>query len=135
MFQIVVNNAPDLRNPDERQRIRSMAHTFANSRHTIGDESIQFWMDEMDRYYNTELKMNYTNSMFYKAAKHYFAAKKNEYWPEDVKWGKLGDGTSGIVAFRYVTERGKNLHFDIEVGYHYFRAQNYVILLNSSVIF
>jgi hypothetical protein len=102
--QIVINNSSDFRDPDERDRIREMIHTFANSKHTIGDESIQFWMDEMDRYYSDEIKINYTTTMFYEAAKHFFAAKKTEYWPEDVKWGKLKDGTFGVVAFRYVLQ-------------------------------
>ena len=96
----MINNPPDLRNPNDQQIVKAMAHSFANSRHTIGDESIQFWYEEMTRYYRDELKINYTNSMFYEAAKHYFSAKKNEYWPEDVKWGKMNDGTWGIVAFR-----------------------------------
>uniref|UniRef100_A0AC35G9P6 SSD domain-containing protein n=1 Tax=Panagrolaimus sp. PS1159 TaxID=55785 RepID=A0AC35G9P6_9BILA len=106
--QIVVSNAPDLRDPRERQRIKSMIHTFANSKHTIGDESIQFWMDEMDRYYTDELKINYTTSMFYEAAKHFFAAKKTSYWPEDVKWGIMKDRTIGITAFRLVFITNQN---------------------------
>ncbi|KAE9554031.1 hypothetical protein FO519_002791 [Halicephalobus sp. NKZ332] len=100
--QIVVSDAPDLRNPDERKMVHAMTHAFANSRHTIGDESIQFWLTEMDAYYRDELQINYTDPMFYEAARHFFAAKKTEYWPEDVKWGKMADGSVGIVAFRFL---------------------------------
>lgn len=79
-----------------------MVHAFATSKHTIGDESIQFWLKEMDVYYKEELQMNYTDETFYEAAKHFFAAKHTEYWPEDVKWGRMSDGTIGIVAFRFL---------------------------------
>ena len=51
-FKVVVNNAPNLGDPEERQRIRSMVHAFANTRHTIGNESVQFWMKEMEWYYS-----------------------------------------------------------------------------------
>uniref|UniRef100_A0A7E4VFC0 SSD domain-containing protein n=1 Tax=Panagrellus redivivus TaxID=6233 RepID=A0A7E4VFC0_PANRE len=100
--QIVVNNAPDLRNPEERKMVMSMVHSFANSKHTIGDDSIQFWLKEMNRYYDNELEVKYTDPMFYEAARHYFAAKKNEYWPEDVKWGRMRDGSYGITSFRFL---------------------------------
>uniref|UniRef100_A0AC34R5H0 Patched family protein n=1 Tax=Panagrolaimus sp. JU765 TaxID=591449 RepID=A0AC34R5H0_9BILA len=82
--------------------ILSMSHAFANSKHTIGDESIQFWLKEMEIYYRDELQMSYSDEMFYEAAKHFFSAKKNDQWTEDVKWGRLPSGKIGIVAFRFL---------------------------------
>jgi hypothetical protein len=98
--QVVVNNPPDLRLKEERLKIKSMVHAFANSRHTIGDDSVQFWMTEMERYYESELNMSIVDESFYGMAQHFFAAKSNEFWPEDVKWGKMPDGNMGITAFR-----------------------------------
>src|SRR3954470_9228495 len=46
--QIVVSNPPDLRHREERLRMKGMVHAFANTKHTIGDESIQFWLVEME---------------------------------------------------------------------------------------
>lgn len=98
--QIVVNHPPDLRMKEERLKIKSMVHTFANSKHTIGDESVQFWMHEMEKYYENELQLPIVDESFYGMTQHFMAAKHNEFWPEDVKWGKLEDGTVGITAFR-----------------------------------
>lgn len=54
-LQIVVSSAPDLRSSRERENIRQMVSTFANAPHAIGDQSVQFWMFEMERYYHTEM--------------------------------------------------------------------------------
>jgi hypothetical protein len=51
-WQVVVNNAPNLGDPDERKKVHSMVHTFASTRHTIGDESVQLWLNEMEWYYS-----------------------------------------------------------------------------------
>lgn len=100
--QIVVNNAPDLRDPLERERMKAMAHAFATTKHTIGDESVQFWLLEMERYYEKEVGLNISNPAFYGLARHYFAAKTTEMWPDDVKWSKLSDGTPYIKSFRFL---------------------------------
>uniref|UniRef100_A0AC35TW28 SSD domain-containing protein n=1 Tax=Rhabditophanes sp. KR3021 TaxID=114890 RepID=A0AC35TW28_9BILA len=100
--QIVVNNPPDLRNPLERKRIHEMIHDFANTRHTIGDDSVQFWMNEMEKYYKVEVDQEMNDDYFYSYAQHYIAAKSNEYWPEDIKWKINSDGTANISAFRFI---------------------------------
>jgi len=100
--QIVVNNAPDLRDPRERQRMKAMAHSFASTKHTIGDDSLEFWLLEMERYYEKEIGLNISNPEFYGLARHFFAAKKNDLWPDDVKWSKLSDGTPYIKSFRFL---------------------------------
>ncbi|KAI6217302.1 SSD domain-containing protein [Aphelenchoides besseyi] len=100
--QIVVNNAPDFRDPRERLRIKAMAHSFASTKHTIGDESIQFWLLEMERYYEKEVGLNITDAAFYGLARHYFAAKSTEMWPDDVRWSKLPDGSPYIKSFRFL---------------------------------
>lgn len=51
-LKVVVNNVPNLGDPEERHKINSMVHAFANTRHTIGDDSVQFWLNEMEWYYN-----------------------------------------------------------------------------------
>ncbi|KHN86876.1 Patched domain-containing protein 3 [Toxocara canis] len=84
--QIVVNNAPDLRDPEERQRIKSMVHAFANTKHTIGDESVQFWLKEMELYYKNELNMDIVDSAIYGMAEHFMSAKSHDIWSEDVVW-------------------------------------------------
>lgn len=102
-FQIVVNNAPDMRNLADRNRLREMAHEFANTRHSIGDASIQFWLFEMDRYYkslNDPINILNTTKNFYELTRNFFLAKNTDFWPDDVKWTKFEDGTFGIKAFR-----------------------------------
>ncbi|PAV59646.1 hypothetical protein WR25_21242 [Diploscapter pachys] len=49
-LQIVVNNPPDLRNPGQRSAIHSVVKAFANSRLSIGEEGVQFWLFEMERF-------------------------------------------------------------------------------------
>ena len=48
--QVVVNNAPDLRTRSERERVLKMAGEMCSTRHSVGVESLQFWMNEMTRY-------------------------------------------------------------------------------------
>jgi len=100
--QIVVNNPPDLRDPVERQKIKDMVHAFANNKHTIGDESIQFWLYEMERYYADEMGLNVTDKAFYGLVRHFFSARSSEYWPNDVKWARFPDGSLGIRSFRFL---------------------------------
>ncbi|KAI3418365.1 hypothetical protein GPALN_009686 [Globodera pallida] len=108
--QIVVNNPPNLGDLEERQRVRSMVHAFANTRHTIGDESVQFWMYEMEHYYTDHrtgvgIPVHNVSSakQFYGLAQHFLSARRNDYWPEDVKWEwQPGKGFSRIKAFRFL---------------------------------
>uniref|UniRef100_A0A914N234 SSD domain-containing protein n=1 Tax=Meloidogyne incognita TaxID=6306 RepID=A0A914N234_MELIC len=113
IVQVVVNNAPNLGDPEERQRIRSMVHAFANTRHTIGDESVQFWMKEMEWYYSDpkhgiagegfDMSNVTSDETFYGLAKHFFSAKHTENWPEDIKWGWLPEkGFHRINSFRFL---------------------------------
>uniref|UniRef100_A0A0N5BIX9 SSD domain-containing protein n=1 Tax=Strongyloides papillosus TaxID=174720 RepID=A0A0N5BIX9_STREA len=100
--QVVVNNPPDLRNSTEREIIKKMVHDIANTRHTIGDDSVQFWLNEMEKYYRTEADTQIQDEYYYNFVQHYLAAKSNEYWPEDIKWIKDDNGTWKIGAFRFV---------------------------------
>ncbi|KAK0429465.1 hypothetical protein QR680_011394 [Steinernema hermaphroditum] len=100
--QIVVNNAPDLRDRNERRRIESMIHAFANTRHTIGDQSAQFWLYEMERYYRDELGLALVDKSLYRMAQHFFTTKYNDVWEHDVKWGRMPDGSMGITTFRFL---------------------------------
>lgn len=92
-----------MRDPMERQRLSQMVLEFANTKHSIGDESIQFWMFEMERYYqslNDPVKISNSSQSFYELARNFFLAKNTDYWPEDVKWARFPDGTYRIKAFR-----------------------------------
>lgn len=111
--QVVVNNAPNLGSPEDRLRIRSMVHAFANTRHTIGDESIQFWLNEMEFYYmdprhgiggeGFDMSNVTSDRTFYGLAQHFFSARKTDYWPEDVKWEWSPQrGYLRIKSFRFL---------------------------------
>ncbi|CAD5206645.1 unnamed protein product [Bursaphelenchus okinawaensis] len=100
--QIVVNNAPNFTDPHERSQIKRVAHAFANTQHTIGDDSIQLWLNEMERYYNEELGLPIKDDQFYGLARHYFGARKSDYWSDDVKWAMNPDGVPYIRSFRFL---------------------------------
>ncbi|KAK6054716.1 hypothetical protein COOONC_07778, partial [Cooperia oncophora] len=100
-LQIVVSRAPDLRNREERSRINSMVSSFANARHAIGDQSIQFWMHEMERYYRTELNTTIKDEAFYEMASHFLYTHDSDPWMEDVKWSLDKQERPYISAFRY----------------------------------
>ncbi|KAI6203089.1 Patched family protein [Aphelenchoides besseyi] len=101
--QIVVNNAPDLRDLRERLRMKEMAHSFASTKHTIGDKSIQFWLLDMERYYEEEVGSNITDAKFYGLARRYFAAlNPTEICPDNVQWADTRSGWySFIKSFRF----------------------------------
>lgn len=100
---MVINNAPNMMDPQERKKIKSMAHAFATTRHTIGDESLQFWLLEMEHYYLRDIKtdINENSENFYSLALHFLNSKNTEVWPSDVKWTRLPNGKPKIKAFRY----------------------------------
>uniref|UniRef100_A0AAF5PZN4 SSD domain-containing protein n=1 Tax=Wuchereria bancrofti TaxID=6293 RepID=A0AAF5PZN4_WUCBA len=101
-LQIVVNNAPDLRDRSERRRVQSMVHAFANTKYSIGDDSIQFWLKEMEIYYKKELEMNIVDSEIYGMAEHFFSAKSQDVWSEDVIWETNEQGLYSIRSFRFL---------------------------------
>ncbi|KAM3721406.1 Patched domain-containing protein [Dirofilaria immitis] len=101
-LQIVVNSAPDLRDKNERQRIQSMVHAFANTKYSIGDDSIQFWLREMEIYYKKELEMDIVDSEIYGMAEHFFSAKSHDIWSEDVIWETNKRGLYSIRSFRFL---------------------------------
>lgn len=48
--QICVNNAPNLSDPVEKQKIMWMVGNFTNSSHSIGKDGIQFWLIEFESF-------------------------------------------------------------------------------------
>lgn len=82
-----------------------MVHSFANSKHAIGDQSVQFWLFEMERYYS-EIGISLSNisieHSFYGLAFHFISAKNTEFWPEDIVWDVKHsiDGIAKIKSFR-----------------------------------
>ncbi|RCN25115.1 hypothetical protein ANCCAN_29175 [Ancylostoma caninum] len=101
-LQVVVNNAPDLRNAAARQRIRAMVGDFATTRHSIGMEGVQFWMDDMESYYRDNLDMKIIDGAFYSMLQHWLASKHNNPWAEDLYWGDDEEGNSTVKSFRWV---------------------------------
>ncbi|KJH53331.1 patched family protein [Dictyocaulus viviparus] len=101
-LQIVVSNAPNLTDPYERGRIEEMVSTFANAPHAIGNQSIQFWMNEMIRYYHTELNTTIRNDAFYEMAARYLYTHDTEPWMGDVKWTVDKHNKPYIYAFRFL---------------------------------
>ncbi|XGW22431.1 hypothetical protein V3C99_005005 [Haemonchus contortus] len=101
-LQIVVSRAPDLRDREERARIYSMVSAFANAPHAIGDQSVQFWMYEMERYYRTELNATIKEEAFYEMASHFLYTHDSDPWMEDVKWNLDENERPYISAFRFL---------------------------------
>lgn len=92
-----------MRDPKEQLHIKNMVHQFANTKHSIGDASIQFWMFEVDRYYKSlkdPVDILNSSQNFYPLARNFFLMKNTDYWPADVKWARFPDGSYGIKAFR-----------------------------------
>ncbi|MFH4975532.1 hypothetical protein AB6A40_002241 [Gnathostoma spinigerum] len=101
-LQVVVNNAPDLRNPEERLRIKKMVHTFATTNHSIGDEGVQFWLNEMELYYENEVGMNIIDSAFYGMVEHFISAHSHDIWSEDILWERDKNNETRIKSFRFL---------------------------------
>ncbi|PIO61678.1 patched family protein, partial [Teladorsagia circumcincta] len=101
-LQIVVSRAPDLRVREERSKIKSMVSSFANAQHAIGDQSVQFWMQEMERYYRTELNTTIKDEAFYEMASHFLYTHDADPWMEDVKWALDERERPYISAFRFL---------------------------------
>lgn len=102
--QIVVNNAPDLRNRTSRDRVHAMVLDFATSKHAIGMESVQFWLFEMERYYQQELQVQIIDSSFYGLLQHFLASKTNNPLAEDIYWGQMPNEENGtmVQSFRFI---------------------------------
>ncbi|UMM12683.1 hypothetical protein L5515_001337 [Caenorhabditis briggsae] len=102
--QIVINNAPDLRNHTSRDRVHAMVLDFATSKHAIGMESVQFWLFEMERYYQKELQVQIIDSSFYGLLQHFLASKTNNPLAEDIYWGPMPDDDNGtmVQSFRFI---------------------------------
>ncbi|VDM67527.1 unnamed protein product, partial [Strongylus vulgaris] len=87
-LQVVVNNAPDLRDAAARERIHAMVGDFATTRHSIGMDGVQFWMNDMESYYHDNLDMKIIDPAFYSMLRHWLASKHNNPWAEDLYWGE-----------------------------------------------
>ncbi|CAI2320191.1 unnamed protein product [Caenorhabditis sp. 36 PRJEB53466] len=100
-LQIVVNNAPDLRDPAERINMDKMASAFANCKTAIGDEGVQFWLREMQ--VSEEIhKIEYANEKFYSHAAQYIYSDMSQPWVVDVVWGKNNASERFIKTFRFM---------------------------------
>ncbi|KAJ1347361.1 hypothetical protein KIN20_002397 [Parelaphostrongylus tenuis] len=101
-LQVVVNNAPDLRNAASRDRIHAMVGDFATTRHSIGMESVQFWMYEMESYYHDSLSMKIVDDAFYSMLRHWLASKHSNPWIEDIYWADSKDTNVTVKSFRFL---------------------------------
>lgn len=91
-----------MRDSRKRLRLKNMVHAFANTPHSIGNDSIQFWMFEMERYYKKleePVDISSFSQSYYKLARKFFMTRDTDYWPEDVKWTFV-DGIYRIKSFR-----------------------------------
>ncbi|PAV90779.1 hypothetical protein WR25_13015 [Diploscapter pachys] len=100
-LQIVVNNAPDFRKDGVRERVKAMIAQFATSNHSIGMESAQCWIFEMERYYE-QLDTKIVDSHFYGMLQHYLASAKNLIWTEDLYWDRDARGDDVVTSFRFL---------------------------------
>lgn len=53
----MVNNAPDLREKWQRERTLALVNDMASTRHSVGPESVQFWMNEMGKSVSSRLQI------------------------------------------------------------------------------
>ncbi|VDM60769.1 unnamed protein product [Angiostrongylus costaricensis] len=104
ILQVVVNNAPDLRNATSRDRIHAMVGDFATTRHSIGKESVQFWLYEMESYYHDLLDMKIIDDAFYSMLKHWLTSKHNNPWVEDLYWDVTQDSNVTVKSFRITSK-------------------------------
>ncbi|CAJ0578328.1 unnamed protein product, partial [Mesorhabditis spiculigera] len=101
-LQLVVNNAPDMRLPKQRQLLKQMIVEFASSNHSCGPESIQYWVNEMEIYYKQGLEMGIVDSAFYGQVQHWLGAKNPNTWEADILWGVNGWNETTIKSFRFL---------------------------------
>ncbi|VDL64888.1 unnamed protein product [Nippostrongylus brasiliensis] len=105
-LQVVVNNAPDFRNATSRDRIRAMIGDFATTRHSIGLDAVQFWMNDMDQlvflYYRDTLDMKIIDGAFYSMLRHWLGSKHNNPWAEDIFWSEDASGETTMKSFRFL---------------------------------
>lgn len=66
-----------------------------------GDDSVQFWLKEMELYYKNELDMDIVDSAIYGMAEHFMSSKSHDIWSEDVVWEVDDKGVNRIKTFRY----------------------------------
>ncbi|KJH51825.1 patched family protein [Dictyocaulus viviparus] len=102
-LQVVVNNAPDLRNATSRRRIHSMVEDFAETRHSMGKSAVQFWMYEMESYYHDSLQMEIVDDAFLSMLRHWLASKHSNPWAEDLYWDDdKQNGDAAVKSFRFL---------------------------------
>lgn len=56
----------------------------------------------MEIYYKKELEMDIVDSEIYGMAEHFFSAKSQDIWSEDVIWETNQYGLYSIRSFRYI---------------------------------
>ncbi|GMR51687.1 hypothetical protein PMAYCL1PPCAC_21882, partial [Pristionchus mayeri] len=100
-LQIVVNNAPDLRDPSERAKIKAMVHSFASTKHSVGDEGVESWFEEMERFYNLH-EVTVANKNFYAFAERFVFSSKSSPWIGDTVWRAETNGTRIVTSFRFI---------------------------------
>ncbi|CAJ0927310.1 unnamed protein product, partial [Mesorhabditis belari] len=99
-LQLVVNNAPDMRNATERRRLKTMITEFASSKHSCGPDSIQYWADEMEIYYKSIMPIN--DVAFYGQLIHWLASKNPNTWEADIFWQNNTHGELVVRSFRFL---------------------------------
>ncbi|KAK6037582.1 patched family protein, partial [Cooperia oncophora] len=79
-----------------------MIGDFATTRHSIGMEAVQFWMNDMESYYHDTLDMKIIDGAFYSMLRHWLASKHNNPWAEDLYWSEEENGSVTLKSFRFL---------------------------------
>uniref|UniRef100_A0A0N4ZYG8 SSD domain-containing protein n=1 Tax=Parastrongyloides trichosuri TaxID=131310 RepID=A0A0N4ZYG8_PARTI len=101
-LQVAISNPPDLRDKANRDRIRHLASVFANSKHGIGNNSIQLWMDEVEYFVGREIEQSeYKDDLYYIYSINHFLNNPTSRFSEDIRWVEDKNGGMTIAAFRF----------------------------------
>jgi len=88
---------------ENRRKIRSIMHEFAYSKHGMGDDGVDFWLDAFDIFlqdYNGLQLNNVTDKReFYQNLLYFLSFEENSVYKSDIYWSTNSTELS-IVAFR-----------------------------------
>lgn len=101
--QIVFTQAGDISDTKNRLRIRSIVKEFAYSKHGMGDEGVDFWIDAFDTFlldYNGQKLDNVTDrNEFYQNLLYFLSFDENAVYKSDIFWS-ANASQANITAFR-----------------------------------
>lgn len=111
-MQVVINNAPNLANKTERERVLEMVRAFTQTSHSTGMASVQFWMFDFEKYLNDyglawTLNTDLTPDAYYGSVERFLSLNTYEKMRQDVIWGHVdlpnNQTVPMIKSFRFTT--------------------------------